>query len=313
MLVQEKQITKYLDDFRNGLITKGVGIGIHQADDYFRFKKGSFNMILGHDNVGKTYWRTWYYLVLSVKYNYKWCIWTGENKAGQIVRDLIQFYAGKRLRDIEIGLAMSYQQQVCEWFTFVDNSKTYKYNDLLNIFDKEDYAGCLIDPFTGLDRKYTHSENYDFLNATRQWVNSTGKTIDVCTHPVSASGRAGGMYPAGHHHEGYLKAPSKSDTEGGKPFANRCDDFYTIHRLGNHPTLKNSTMIFTEKIKETETGGQLTEKDTPVMFEFNNGLGFTCGGVNPITQKAQQIIPEKNEIKFNNHFMEKEKDDTQPF
>ena len=67
MLVNQNEIQQYLEDFHAGRIKQGLGIGC-QLDDYLRFKPGSFNIILGHDNVGKTYWRTWYYLVLSVLY-----------------------------------------------------------------------------------------------------------------------------------------------------------------------------------------------------------------------------------------------------
>lgn len=300
MIVEQGEIRKYLDDFKNDRIAKGLGIGIPAADDFFRFKQGTFNMILGHDNMGKTYWRTWYYLVLSIKYNKKWCIWTGENKAGQVVRDLIQFLTGKRIKELTISEIYNYQAQVSQWFTFVNNQRTYKYEDLLKIFEDDDYSGCLIDPYTGLDRKYSHSDNYEFLNRTREWVNKNQRTIDVCTHPVSSSGRAGAMHPQGHRWEGHLKEPYKADTEGGKPFGNRCDDFYVVHRLPKHPDMKTYTLVYIDKIKEIETGGGQTEMDTPVMFEFNKGLGFTCGGVNPIQPKKKYVdIPmEQNDDFF---------------
>jgi hypothetical protein len=37
-------------------------------------------------------------------------------------------------------------------------------------------------------------------------------------------------------------------------------------------------MIFTRKIKDTETGGRVTPLDEPIMFEWNGGRGFTCIG-----------------------------------
>ena len=289
MIVQENEIRKYLSDFKDGKIKEGLKIDIPASDDFFRYKQGTFNMILGHDNMGKTYWRTWYYLVLSIKYGKKWCIWTGENKAGQVVRDLIVFMTGKRIKELTISEVYAAQTQISQWFHFVDNKKTYNYNDLLKIFGDEDYSGCLIDPYTGLDRKYSHSDNYEFLNQTREWVNKYNRTIDVCTHPVSSSGRAGAMHPQGHQWQGHLKEPYKADTEGGKPFSNRCDDFYIVHRLPKHDTMKTYTLIYIDKIKETETGGQQTQIDLPVMFEFNSGLGFTCGGINPIKPDKKYI------------------------
>lgn len=287
MLVDSKQITQYLEDFKEGRISQGLGIGVKEFDYHLRFKKGSFNMILGHDNVGKTYWRTWYYLVLSVQHGCKWCIWTGENKAGQVVRNLIQFLSGRYIKDLTMAEIYRYEQEIAQWFKFVDNAKVYKYKELLKIFDG-DYTGCLIDPYTGLDRDFAHSDNYRFLNETRHWVNSTGITIDVCTHPISSSARAGGMYPEDHSLKGHLKAPFKGDTEGGKPFGNRTDDFIIIHRLSKHPEQKTFTRVSIDKIRDHETGGEETELDMPILFDFNKGLGFTINNINPIHDNIKE-------------------------
>jgi len=284
MIVENNNIRKYLEDYQKGLIEQGLTVGC-ELDDYIRFKKGSFNMILGHDNVGKTYWRTWYYLVLSIKYDLKWCIWTGENQAGQIVRNLIKIYAGKDPKKMTLADLYRYEAEISQWFTFVDNSKLYKYDELLSIFKDKDYNGCLIDPYTGLDRKYGHSDNYEFLNETRQWVNQTGVTIDVCTHPVSASGRGNAVYPQGHAWEGHIRNPFKSDVEGGKPFANRCDDFIVLHRIVKSETMRNYTLVYVEKIKDVDTGGSLTTFDNPIMCEFNSGYGFKIGGINPLKEQ----------------------------
>lgn len=285
MLVKKENITGYLESYQKGLIREGLGIGC-ELDDYLRFKKGSFNVILGHDNVGKTYWRLWYYLCLAVKHNKKFCIWSGENKAGQLVRDLVQWYSGKRVKDMLPSELYRYQDEVLQWFTFVDNSNVYTYEDLLKVFSEEPYDGCLIDPYTGLKRKYTHEANYEFLNQSREWVNKNQITLDICTHPVSGAGRgADSYYPKGHERAGHLKPPRKDDTEGGKPFPNRCDDFYTVHRIADSATLRFYTEVYVEKVKDVETGGKRTLKDLPVMHEYNFGLGFKVGGINPLTEE----------------------------
>ena len=291
MLVNNDHIAAYLDSYNKGLIREGLGIGC-ELDDYIRFKKGSMNIILGHDNVGKTYWRMWYYLCLAVKHQKKFCIWSGENKAGQLTRDLIQWYTGRRVKEMTISEIYRYQAEVLQYFNFVDNSKVYTYDELLNIFE-DDYDGCLIDPYTGLKRKYTHEANYEFLNQSREWVNRTGITLDICTHPVSSAGRgAESYYPKGHDRAGHLKPPRKDDTEGGKPFANRCDDFIVVHRIADNESMKFYTEIYVEKIKDVETGGKRTMKEAPVMHEFNYGLGFKVGGINPIFEKEVKGNPD---------------------
>lgn len=293
MIVKDSEIKKYLEDYHAGRIAQGDGIGC-AMDDFIRFKKGTLNLVLGRNGVGKTYFKSWQYLCLSIKKGYKWCIWTGENKAGQIIRDLTQWYTGRYFKTLSIAEIYRYQQELSQWFTFVDNSNMYRYNELLNIFSEDDYTGCLIDPFTGLYRGYGHSDNYEFLNAARQWVNKTGKTIDVCTHPVSASGRSGAIYPKGHMWEGYIRHPYQSDVEGGDPFSNRVDDFICLHRLKDHPDMKTYTQMYVYKIKDRETGGNETEYESPVLFEFNKGLGFMVDGINPL--KEERVYGDTNYV-----------------
>ena len=72
--------------------------------------------------------------------------------------------------------------------------------------------------------------------------------------------------------------------EGGKSFLNRCDDFITIHRLVKHESMKYVTLISVDKIKDTDTGGQQTLLEEYIFCEFNRGLGFEIGGVNPLKE-----------------------------
>ena len=88
------------------------------------------------------------------------------------------------------------------------------------------------------------------------------------------------VYPDGHLLGGYIQPCKKSDVEGGQVFANRCDDFISIHRLLNHPELWMLKEIRIEKIKDKETGGKPTNLSEPLRFDYNQGLGFTIGGKN---------------------------------
>jgi len=299
MLEDKTNITDYLQSYHNGDIKKGLGIGIPEIDDYALFKKGDFNIINGLDNVGKTSLLLWWFLCLSTKHNLKWCIYSGENKAGQLMRQLIQFYTGTRLSDMTLAEVFRYEIEISNWFTFVDNTNFYKSKDLFKLFREGDYNGVLIDPFTGLDRPFTHEGNYDFLNESRQFCNSSGIALYVNTHVVSAAARK--IYPEGHEYASYNYPVSKSDSEGGQPFGNRCDNFYTFHRLLGHPTMKYTTMWFTRKVKDTETGMEVNGNESPVLIEFNNGLGFTINGKNPLTNTVKNDL-DLGELDVNEDF-----------
>tara|TARA_R100000654_G_scaffold21580_2_gene43543 strand:- start:509 stop:1102 length:594 start_codon:yes stop_codon:yes gene_type:complete len=191
-------------------------------------------------------------------------------------------YKGRNFKDLSLNEIRSASGYLEQFFTFVDNRKLYKPEQLLEIFKDVDCDACIIDPFTGLDRAMNYEGNYRFLNICRQFCNITGKTIYVSTHPNTESGRSGNLYPENHEWKGHLKPPLKDHVEGGKSFLNRCDDMIVIHRLIKHETMKYETMISTEKIKDKDSGGALTELNMPLLFNFNSGLGFTIQGVDPL-------------------------------
>jgi hypothetical protein len=272
MIQSKGNAINYLLDYKNGKIKQGIGIGC-ELDNYIRFKRGQLNIILGHDNVGKTYFITWYFLALAMTNKLRFVLWMGENQKGQILRDMVQMYYGVKfseLTDTEIQRGSAYIEN---FFDFVDNSKLYKPQDLLDLFEQSDADACLIDPFTGLDRDMTYEGNYRFLNIARKFTNSTKKTIYINTHPNSESGRSGNLYADGDW-KGHLKPPLKDHVEGGKAFLNRCDDMFVVHRLIKHESMRFYTMFSAEKIKDTDTGGSITRLNEPLLFEFNYGLGF---------------------------------------
>jgi hypothetical protein len=162
---------------------------------------------------------------------------------------------------------------------------------LLDVFASAPVDGCFIDPFTGLDRGMAHSDNYDFMNKARLFCNQVGRTVYFSTHPNTESGRTNMIYPQDHQWFGHLKPPLKGHIEGGKPFLNRCDDMIVIHRLVKHQDMRYFTMIDVEKIKDTDSGGQQTELNIPLMFNYNRGLGFKIGLNDPLVRMKEKPEP----------------------
>jgi len=280
MIIKNGTSINYLLDYKNGKIKQGLSIGC-ELDKFLRFKFGEMCVVLGHDNVGKSYFFTWYFLCLALSNDLKFCLWSGENQKGQIMRDLIQMYSGipfRQLSEHEIHCHYAFLEQ---FFTFVNNEKMYKPEDLIKIFEDSDADGCLIDPFTGLDRDMSWEANYRFLNDCRLFCNSTKKALYINTHPISQAGRSGAVYTEGDW-KGHLKMPMKSEVESGKAFVNRTDNFFTVHRLTSHPTMRFYTMVSVEKIKDVETGGKITNHEEPLLFDFNRGLGFLISGKDPL-------------------------------
>lgn len=281
-LLQSGFADDYLDKYRLGQIGQGKGIGIPELDKHIRFKEGQFVIINGLENVGKTVWMMWYYYCLSIQHGLKWVIWSGENKAEQLVRTMIEFRNGQKLKYLEPKTIQNTKAEVLEYFKFVDNRNFYTNQDLYKVFKEAKADGALIDPFTGLNRGYTHKDNYDFLNETRAFINGEGITCYVNTHPNTEATRR--IYPLEHEYFGYRKPPLQSEVEGGQPFANRTDDFMTLHRLVGHPDRGNELWVFVRKVKDVETGGEPTSIESPIIFDWNKGCGFVCYGQNPLSK-----------------------------
>ena len=292
MIEAKGSLVNDLFRYKDGKIKQGLGIGC-ELDTYLRFKPRQVNIILGHDNVGKTFWVTWYQLTLSMVHGIKWCIWSGENQSWKIMRDMIQMLSGRPFKDLTHDEIMRYNSKIEQYFEFVDNSDLYSPEALLSLFENTDCDACIIDPFTGLDRSMEWKENYTFLNQARHFANRTNKTLYINTHPISSAGRQNNTYPEKHAWAGHIKSPLKDDIEGGKAFLNRCDDMIVLHRLVKHEKMKYYTMLSVEKIKDMETGGRHTNFDSPLLFEWNYGLGFKVVGIDPLKSYRQIKIQDK--------------------
>ena len=283
MILKDNATIPYLKAFKEGKIKKGIGINCF-LDEYFLYKKGNFNMFLGMDNVGKTNFILWYLTALSKLHKKKWCIWSGENNPGQLKRDIIQMWTGEKIKDLNEYLF--YHDEISNYFKFIDNKKLYNHKELLKIFENTDCDGCLIDPYTGInhDRRISQFErNYQICNDVREFCNKTGKTMFIAMHPQTEAARR--VFPPDHELNGHIQPPRKADCEGGQVFPNRVDNFICLHRLISHEKLWMMTEVHVYKIKDKETGGKPTMLNEPLRFDYNNGLGFTIGGVNVLKQK----------------------------
>lgn len=286
MILESGHSKKYLIDYRQGLIPMGKGIGC-ALDENLVWKDSQLNFILGHDNVGKSYFVLWYFLALATNHGQTFTLFMDENHAGKIFRDLMQMLCGKKFMELN-GNEFSWSMAFCEaHFKIIDNRRRYDPNELLEIFDKSNTTNYLIDPFNGLKTPLQYGSNYDVLNEFKQFTKNKNQTIYINAHPATASGRRGsGMYPMEHMWKGHTMPPMRSDIEGGKPFANKADDFIICHRLTQHVDLWKYTMISVDKVKDTDTGGKPNILDQPTLLDYNYGLGFLVGGVDPINRKV---------------------------
>ena len=197
-------------------------------------------------------------------------------------------------------------------FTIINNEQMYNYKDILTITEKlllkNKYDGLLLDPYNALkidlsdnSKLSTHEYHYEAASEMQMFAKKRDICVYLNCHVVTGAMR--------------LKtAPMKADTEGGGKFANKADDFVTIHRETQDPENWMCTQLHVRKIKEIETGGGYTPLDVPFILKMKiNNCGFTdIYGNDPIV-KWKQLSTRQVEIKETNNYFLNDKTNDEPF
>lgn len=290
----------YIDQWNAGTFPMGKTTGIDELDKYFRFKDGNFVIINGLDNVGKST-VIWYLSMLSTMLH-EWpvLIFSSENKVGSIMRKLIEFYWCEPLKGMPEQKVKQAKAYIRKYFDIIKVSdKLYNYRDVLNMHEKaarkKKYRMLMIDPYNSLKVDIPAKSKQDFYNyhyEAASVMQLYGKQNDLSIYLNCHVGTQGARNV---DKDGFVKPPQKSDTEMGVMFANKADDFLTIHRVTQHETEWNLSEIHVRKIKEVETGGRLTPLFKPVKLKMINHLsGFEYLGQNPVHdwhRKNNRAIP----------------------
>lgn len=305
-----------LQQRRLGTMPMGLTTGSPDLDEWFRFKLYNFVMVNGHDNTGKSVFIWWLLLIAAMYHGWKGIIYSSENTLDSFMAKMVQFYWGKPLHGKNAMNEEEYKtakEFIEKYFILIKaEEELYNYKDIINMVKKArkkhpDLTYGMIDPYnslkidlTGFSKLSTHEYHYEALSELKAYGQKNQFGWFINHHAVTAALRlkdADKKYPV---------APQKADTEGGGKVANKADDFLTIHRITQHPTDWMVTEVHVRKMKETDTGGRVTNFDNPVKFEmYKNGCAFIerleMGGnpVDPIEAwhrargvvTQQQLIP----------------------
>ncbi len=282
-LASEEEMDEYEYKVINGLLEMGLVTGMNNLNTYWMFKKHTIVWFSGIDNVGKSF-VLWYFSVLAAKFHdWKFIIHSAENGDGMVRKKLKEYYLGKSIKIMTPEELRAADLFVKTHYRIISSKQMHTFDSFLLkcevLVDEGFEADCVIgEPWNSFDIKgntdrYTSLiHNLNLLRVFKENYCS----FWAADHVNTSSARA-------KDDEGYQLAPGKADIEMGQMKANKVDDFIVIHRLGNHPFKKNETQIHVVKIKDKETGGQLTEKDNPVIIELEDDYcGFRCNNINPI-------------------------------
>lgn len=280
-VADKEEIETVLNQWRTKTFPMGITTGFPSLDAYFLFKRGNFNVINGFDNVGKST-VIWYLSLLSAMYHgWKWIILSSENKNGTVVKRLIEFYWSEPIDEMNELKFKQAKEFIEKHFTIIKNDTMYNFKDVLlmtsTLLKKQKYDGLVIDPYNALkidiadeSKINTHEYHYEAASEMQQYAKINDICIYLNCHVITKAMRE-------------RTAPHKADTEGGGKFANKADDFLTIHREVQNKELWMDTQIHTRKIKEVETGGSYTPLESPFIMTLVGGCGFVdSSGYNPV-------------------------------
>jgi hypothetical protein len=283
-LASDDDVNEYLDQWRKGTFQKGLSTGLESFDRFFLFKRGNFNVYNGFDNVGKST-TLWYFCLLSSLYHgWRWIIYSAENRNGSVIKRLIEFYCGERIHLLKQSQYDQAYNFIRSKFTIINNEQMYNFKDVLTITEKlqskSKYDGLLLDPYNALkidladnSKLSTHEYHYEAASEMQMFAKKNDICVYLNCHVITGAMR--------------LKTPPmKADTEGGGKFANKADDFVTIHRETQDPQNWMCTQLHVRKIKEIETGGGYTPIDEPYILKMNvNSCGFSdLNGFDPVVR-----------------------------
>jgi len=285
----------FIQKLRRGEVEVGKETGYRELDEYFRFKEGKFNVIMGRANVGKSY-IVWFLMALANRlHGWKWIVFSGENESFSIRQELVKFISGQKIEDISDWELEKLMQLVDDNFKIIKVDDLITAEELLMLSEElmktGEYKGMMIDPYNHLkipSRFSANSYNYHYETISRfkQWSGEKNCTIFLNTHVGTIGARK--IHQDGEF-KGHPTVPEKFDIENGVMFDNKADDFIVVHRYVQMQGREFITEIHVKKVKETWSGGRPTPLGIPVELTLSrqNGFGsfYDSYGNSPLQEK----------------------------
>jgi len=301
-MADESDMDEYEWGFINGCLEMGLPTGMPKLDQHYVFKKNTLVWLAARDNVGKSY-IVWYFSVLvALLHDWKFLVYSKENRDGQVRKKIKEFYIGKSIKLFNLDDHKLSKQFVKDHFKFMTAKKMHTVDSFLMkcevVYDEGwEYDAVIGDPFNAFDvppGENAYSLNLRSLNQL-QTFKENYSSVWITDHITSNAAR--------ENVGGQMTVPTKHHVEGGQMKPNKADDFLIAHRDYKSDTRWMITEIHVDKIKDTETGGKHTPKENPVELLANKDLcGYTCDGVDPVREHwvkkngAPMYEPEPTEV-----------------
>ena len=265
---------EFMRRYRAGLIPMGMPFGYQDMDKYLLLKEGEFYATLSHSHTGKTTLNLWLLFLAAYQYDWGFVIYTGENRTASVKMRIIEFYAGemiKKIPDFDFQHALKW---VNERFFFINNDSMHEYTELLKYAESvskyHSIKGIFIDPVNALKRDARINKyDYDMAMYTDMllFTKRTNISIFLSLHTRTEAQR-------NRNKDGNQLMPFPADADGGAVLYNKVDIFITMNRDIQDKDRYMFTEIYVNKMRNKETGGDVTPKGSPIILRFNWNVEF---------------------------------------
>lgn len=266
---------EYIRRYRAGLIPMGKPFGYEDMDKYLVIKEGEFYATLSHSHTGKTTVNLWLIFLSALKYDWCWVIYTGENRVASVKMRIIEFFVGMKIKDCPEDFFQQAIKWVNERFFFINNDNMHDYLEILNYTESVSkfhaIKGVLIDPVNALKMIGKNSKyDYEMEMYTNMllFTKRTNITIFLSIHTRTQAQRE-------RDKQGNQLMPYPADADGGAVLYNKSDIFIVMNRNIQDPETWMVTELYVSKMRNKDSGGDVTPKNLPIKIRMSKGVQFT--------------------------------------
>jgi twinkle protein len=257
-----------VQDLYDGNYEKPIEIGMKGLDDIYKIMTGTFHVITGIPNHGKSIFLDQILLKLAENFDWKFAMFSPEHSTSMHIRRLTQMYINKnfddgfhnRMTKEELNQSLKF---IHDHFYFIETRDSVpNIENILEIAKSSVYKyginGLIIDPYNEVDAKRTGNAREDehirdFISLCKRFSRIYQIVTWCVAHPTKLP----------KSNEGVYLPPTAYDISGAAHWHNQADAVLTVHRDFED----NTTSVITRKIREQDLYGKIGE--AKFVYDFN--------------------------------------------
>ena len=267
-------------DLFNGNYTKPIEVGYPNLDEIYKVLKGTFHVVTGIPNHGKSSFLDQMLIKISENHNWRYCLYSPEHSTAMHLRRLAQMRLRKAFDEGFVNRMTKEELQdglkwIDERFYFIETKDTIP--DIDHILDiakgsvlKHGCDALIIDPYNEVSAKRNGNAREDehirdFISKCKRFARVHDVVVWIVAHPTKLPKENNGSY----------SPPTAYDISGASHWSNQSDAILTVHRNFDD----NSIRVITRKIREQGLYGKIGEakflydhKDRQFVEEESNDI-----------------------------------------